>query len=653
MSYRELDKAQRAAATSNAQVTLVKAGPGAGKTRTLIGRIAYLQEVGEGPIVAITFTRRAAEQLAVKAGKDKDGLIVTTIHGLALRILAGEKLLAGEEPPLVAGKEEQQALLDRAWSLAGGAGALPAALSLPYATDGEGEKVQKTRQIYEAELKRRQMVDFAGLVREAANVISTSEAALSRWQMGCRHILIDEFQDVDPEQLALLKLMLSEEGTLFAIGDGDQAIYSFRGATLDGFNRFETHFQGARIFSLDQSYRCPQSILTAARAVLGKEEELKAQQEGGEKPQLLLAPDGKTEAKMVLSEIEAIIGGASLEGDDAIASNREEDTMADVGFSDIAVLYRLQSFGDTMAKALEKAGIPYRRRGGRGWVDDRNVRRILAILELMVDEECDVALRTIMKIPKRGYKPAGRRKIEEAASYYELTLLAALRRCVEDGSLSASQRKKGAELLAFIDEGQKELDSLPLGEQINRVIEWLGEMPETKASQEALQQLRDQYVFYPQLTPRQQIKRLIAETQCIREGEWLDKRASAVTLSTFHSAKGLEFPVVFVTGVEEGIVPLTPQEEGSPDIDLDEERRLLYVAMTRASRRLYITRAQERKCYPNPGKRGESPFLQNVAKELFNAEGSLVVNRKAEAARRRKASREAKKNEPKQLKLFG
>ena len=481
MSYRELDSAQRAAATSNAQVTLVKAGPGAGKTRTLIGRLTYLQEEGEGPIVAITFTRRAAEQLAAKAGSARDGLIVTTIHGLALRILAGEKLLAGEEPPRVAGKEEQRALLDRAWAMAGGVGALPAALSLPYPIGNESDKVKKTRQLYEEELERRQMVDFAGLVREASQVLSTSAAALSRWQMGCRHILIDEFQDVDREQLALLKLLLSDEGTLFAIGDGDQAIYSFRGATLDGFNRFNTHFQAARIFTLDKSYRCPESILKPARQMLGTNETLKAHKTGGEKPQLLKALDGKTEAKMVLSEIEAIIGGASLEGDDAVASSREEDTMVNIGFSDIAILYRLQNLGDNLAKALERGGIPYRRRGGRGWVDDRDVCRILAMLELMIDEECDVALRTILKIPQRGFKPAGRRKIEEAASYYELTLLAALRRCLEDGSLSKAQRKKGAELLAFLSQGQKELDNLPLGEQIERIVDWLPEKSSTKA----------------------------------------------------------------------------------------------------------------------------------------------------------------------------
>ncbi len=655
MSYYGLDKSQYAAATSDAQVTLVKAGPGAGKTRTLIGRITHLREKGEGPFVAITFTRRAAEQLQARTEEIKDGLIITTIHGLALRILAGEKLLQGEEPPRVAGRDEQLALLDRAWALAGGCSSAPASLSLPYEQKGESEKTKKARKLYQQELQKRSLVDFAGLVQQAAHVLSTSEAALTRWQLVCRHLLIDEFQDVDPEQLSLLKILLSEEGTLFAIGDADQAIYSFRGATLDGFNRFNTHFLQARIFTLENSYRCPENLLIPAQTMLGTKQSFKAIEEGGEQPILIVAPDGKTEAKMIVSEIETVIGGASLEGDDAVASSREEETISDIGFSDIAILYRLQSVGDGVAAALDKSGIPYRRRGGRGWIDERDVRRIIAVCEIIVDEDCDVALRTLLAIPKRGFKPNGRRKIEEAASYYELSLFGALRRCVEDGSLSRKEAQIGAELLKFLKERQEELDSLPLDKQIETITEWLPELSVTEAAQEARQRLKDQYVFYPQLSPRQQLTRLIAECQCIREGEWLDKKADAVTLSTFHSAKGLEFPVVFLAGVEENVVPFSPAEDESEplmDIDEEEEQRLLYVAMTRASQRLYISRAEERKIYPKPGKRGVSPFLSGLDKDLFNEGGSLQLARKAQSARKRKEKAEAKKNEPKQLKLF-
>jgi superfamily I DNA/RNA helicase len=533
-----LDEDQRAAAIADGPLLII-AGPGSGKTRTLTYRIAHQitdRAQPGGSFLAITFTRRAAQEmqdrLAVlcsgEAGPQGQPT-VTTFHGLGLRILREQPEAAGLSPRFKVADE---------------------ATALQVATEVAGSERDGRKLLGSAELRRvltdRDLVDFDGLVELAAAVLRDDPAAAAGLRARWPRISVDEYQDIDPAQYELLRLISGDGAGLTAIGDPDQAIYGFRGADVGIFGRFAADFPGARTVELARNYRSNPAIVTAAMqaiapATLIPERTAIPAREGTLIPTGVVtldeAADEHAEAAWIAATVDKLLGGASFHSLDSGRADGHEH--GKLGLADIAVLYRTDAQAGPLAQALTRAGLPYQKRS-----HDRLARRpgvADVVREIRLAEGGDVAGRVTAAVrgiaAARGARDA---TVTDVRAAGEL-LLPLARRCGED------------------------------------------------------------------------LERFLTEIATGAETDALDPRAEAITLLTLHGAKGLEFDVVFLAGCERGLLPLRlpgPLKSGplTPE-DAAEERRLLFVGMTRARERLLLSYAARRTRHSTEEATGRSPFL--------------------------------------------
>ena len=554
-----LNEAQRSAVEAPAGPVLILAGPGTGKTRTLTHRIVHRIQQGEvspDAVLAVTFTNRAAEEMRERLRRLLPDasvcrrLTVVTLHALGLMILRADPAGADLEPGFRVLDEEQREELIAA-SLPAGSSArdrkaaraiLDAEATLstsqPAAPDGDF----RLRRRYEALKKSQNVVDFDDLIQRPLRMFVERPDTVLPWQQRFRFVAVDEYQDLNPAQYALLRQLLPRDNDLTAIGDPDQAIYGFRGASPSFFLQFERDFPGAEVIRMTRSYRSTESIISAASQVIARspvrwETRLWSGLAGPERITIRSAPTPRAEAEAVVADIERFMGGVS---EFSMASGRVPEAAAGrgYGFADLAILYRMNALRGPLEEALDRAGLPYQVAGHDAILSEAEWTKAVSILR---------------NLPRRP----GVRVAEVVAETIPERRLAE--------GLAAFARPFGDDLDAF-------LDQIVLGRGV----------------------------------------------------DLHDPAAERISLLTLHASKGLEFPVVFIVGCEESVLPFPGVSSGrdadgpgEPEtMDLEEERRLFYVGMTRARTWLVLSHAQKRTLFgrKTPGK--PSPFLADIAERL-------------------------------------
>ncbi|MDN5347312.1 MAG: hypothetical protein PWP65_876 [Clostridia bacterium] len=639
-----LNPGQWEAVTAENGPIMVIAGPGTGKTRTLVYRIAYLiGERGVAPqhITAVTFTNKAASEIRDRVMEllgDIHGiefLTIGTFHSICLDVLKNHaaqnqsRLTVLDEADCReilkeilqgAGKSRPQNVLEiqRRISFLKSRGLLPSYPGVP-------EDLRPIFLAYQERLLYYRALDYDDILLESARVFEKATSALTRFT----HLLVDEFQDVNPLQYTLVKLWAREGNNLFVIGDPNQAIYGFRGADHRFFWQLKKDFPQGRFLYLSQNYRSTPVILRAASAVVAnnpedkllpvQKSELVATKRDGPRIQHLEVPDEFYEGMAVVGEIVRMVGGTTMlqahgQGRKAIGKGSQVRERV-WSFSDIAVLFRTGRQGETLEECFLKEGIPYRVVGRESFLEDRAVRETLAFFRCVVDPEDDFHLFRCLSGGSFGLSPEGVALVQDAVEQLGGPAWRAIAELTGGGPSPGPAAFK--KLLAFktaIETYRSLMGSEPPDRLLARWIEEnnLGEMEAMKRLVRVASRFNDLPSFMRGIV-------LAQEADHERMGSNATS-PEAVTLMTLHAAKGLEFPVVFITGVEDGLIPLRDRENPSPAEDaLAEERRLFYVGMTRAMEELILVSARKRMRFGEkvPGK--PSPFIREIPQECLES----------------------------------
>jgi DNA helicase-2/ATP-dependent DNA helicase PcrA len=641
----DLNDAQREAVTYGDGPLLVVAGAGSGKTRVLTRRIAWLigeRGVPPSAILAFTFTNKAAREMKSRL----EGLVgpaaarelwAGTFHATCARLLRREASRAGLPPAFtIFDREDQLALLKQAIReadvnvddvkpgifLARISGAKNAFVDpegyLRAAVSDVDRRIGRVYEAYEQGLVRAGAVDFDDLIVRAARLLETDPDVRARYAGRFRHVLVDEYQDTNHAQFRLVTAFASTHGNVTAVGDDDQSIYGWRGADLSNVLDFERHFPRAAVIRLEQNYRSTGNILAAASAVIAKNRARKGKTlwttEGpGERLRLILSGDEAAEGERLARE--------------ALKQREKGRTLRDV-----AVLFRTNAQSRALELAFRRAGVPYDLVGGVSFFDRKEVKDVLSYLRAALNPRDVVSFLRILNVPRRGMGDKVRDRLETAAQAGQAPS-EALTAMIDAGQLSGAATLKARALLDLLDElrtRSHEPADLLVEETLRRTeyLDWIDEA-------------------YPQDSPerRENIGELVvAARQFVEEGRGdegegslaaflteaalvadVDRWAASedrVVLMTMHNAKGLEFPVVIVAGLEEGLLPHGSSFDD--DTELEEERRLFYVALTRAEEEVILSAASFRRRYDRTGAAELSRFAREIPGELLTVESPLV-----------------------------
>lgn len=645
---KELNASQREAVSTVDGPVLIIAGAGTGKTRTLVYRLAYLVEqarIAPRNLLALTFTVKAAEEMRERAqalcgaGIDLGPVTVGTFHSLCFDILKQHGDLVGlpEEFSIISPPEQNSLITELAASFFIDS-TIPAAqqlsrqLTLEKSMPQPPDELSPFCRAYQSELTRRALLDFDDLILKTIELLQYNPSTAGAVRERFTHVSVDEYQDVSRAQYLLLRLLCGRHPNLCAVGDADQAIYAFRGAQVKNFLNFQIDFPDAKVCYLGDNYRSTATILTAAQEVIRNnkkriDKQLHATRAEGPKIHLAELDDEDMEADWIAAEIASLLGGVGFEGmgsaDDSVSS-----------FSDIAVLYRLRSQSRTLMKALNRHGIPVAEHTGNWLFENRQVQVLLDLLEILVNPSNDGAAADLLR--SGHFSPGERtaeRLIAEAAQQGEaLVELCRTPETVRGLQQRACERVRI--LGALIEDMQERSRSMPLYQLIN----WLW----NTAFAAGPEPDDDMLAFATAALPFSQDAAAVSAAEFLkkvylmREGESIAPTQECVRLMTAHGAKGLEFPVVFIAGVEQNLFPCRIiGDEEDDEARLEEERRLFYVAMTRARERLYITSARTRYLFGQTMQDGPSCFSAEIPEDCL-LRITAPSTRKAE----RKASRQ-------------
>ncbi|MEW6132570.1 MAG: UvrD-helicase domain-containing protein [Pseudomonadota bacterium] len=638
-----LNPQQREAVTLPHQSALILAGAGSGKTRVLTTRIAWLISTGQvSPLglMAVTFTNKAAREMLTRISAalpiNTRGMWVGTFHGLANRLLRAHHREAGLPKVFqILDTQDQASAIKRLlkamsvdtekyeprkvqWFINGHKEAGLRAKDVEV-HDEFTRRLAEIFEAYDAQCQREGVVDFAELLLRSYELMARNEPLRQHYQARFRHILIDEFQDTNPLQYRWLKLFAGPSTALFAVGDDDQSIYAFRGAETANMREFEREFAQGRVIKLEQNYRSHGNILSAANELIAKNRErlgknLWTDEGAGEPIRVFEGYGDQDEAGFIVDEVKAL--------------NREG-----IALSDMALLYRSNAQSRVLEHALFTSGIPYKVYGGLRFFERQEVKHALAYLRVMSFPDDDGAFLRIVNFPARGIGARSLENLQEAAKSGGVSLWLAAQ------AQSAGKRDAAKGLPAFVtlmERMREACEGLSLAETLEQVINLSGLADyylNEKDGQDRLENLNE--LVNAAALFEQDPEAVMEEGQNVMEAflahaalEAGEHQAGAGTdalqLMTVHAAKGLEFHSVFITGLEEG---LFPHEQSFADSDgLEEERRLMYVAITRARRRLYLTHAQSRMLHGQVRYGLPSRFLSELPENLL-----LQLNKRSAA----------------------
>ncbi|MBV1908385.1 MAG: DNA helicase II [Kangiellaceae bacterium] len=630
-----LNKAQRDAVTADAPALLVLAGAGSGKTRVLVHRIAWLiamENLTPHSIMAVTFTNKAAHEMRSRVeqllGRSSSSMWIGTFHGLAHRLLRAHardaelpdtfQILDSDDQLRVIKRVMKEMTLDEnEWP------AKQAQWFINHQKD-EGKRPAdinhrgdlftsihtKVYLQYQVACQRGGLVDFAELLFKAYELIRDMQHLREHYQERFKHLLVDEFQDTNGIQYAWIRLLTSNDCKISIVGDDDQSIYGWRGAKIENIQRFETEFSDNKVVRLEQNYRSTGNILQAANAVIANNQErmgknLWTEGNQGEPISVYAAFNEQEEARFISSRITDWYeqGGA---------------------YNDCALLYRSNAQSRVLEEFLLQRQIPYRIYGGLKFFERAEVKTTLAYVRLMYNHQDDAAFERVVNVPARGLGPKSVELIRQRAREKKVPLWEAAQYVVEQRTLSPKATTSLFSFLNIVEKGFEEFHELPLSEQIQLTIE-LAELDQLYAKEKGEKALARKENLaelasaarefdtddYPDLSP---MTAFLAHASLEAGDTQAEQYEDCVQLMTLHSAKGLEFPLVFIAGMEEKLFPhMMSMEE--PD-KLEEERRLAYVGITRAMKKLYLIYTEKRRLYGKETYPAVSRFIREIPSEL-------------------------------------
>ncbi|WP_086663865.1 DNA helicase PcrA [Lentzea kentuckyensis] len=650
----DLNPAQRRAVEHSGSPLLVVAGAGSGKTRVLTRRIAYLlaeRDVHPGQIMAITFTNKAAaemkERVADMVGARARSMWVSTFHSMCVRVMRRDAKTLGMSSnfsiydsddtrrliTLVARDLDLDPKKYAARTLAVHISNLKNELIDPetaaaQATNDLERRVAEVYTVYQRRLGESNSLDFDDLIMKTVELLQTFPDVAEHYRRRFRHVLVDEYQDTNHAQYTLVRELVGKAGgelppaELCVVGDADQSIYAFRGATIRNIVEFERDYPDATTILLEQNYRSTQNILTAANAVISRnpnrrDKTLWSDLGEGEKIVGYVADNEHDEAAFVANEIDRLVDGG------------------EVNNSEIAVFYRTNNQSRVFEEIFIRLGLPYRVVGGVRFYERREVRDALAYLRTLANPEDTVSLRRILNVPKRGIGDRAEACVSAYAERERISFAAALREAVHDRVPMLNPRSRNAiagfvELMDQLGEMVEREDDV--ADILEAVLEKTGYRTELEASEDPqdhtrIENLNELVTVAREFTelelpegadPIPSLPAFLERVSLVADADSIPDAESdgVVTLMTIHTAKGLEYPVVFSTGWEDGVFPHM-RALGDP-AELAEERRLAYVGITRAQRRLYLSRALVRSAWGQPSANPASRFLAEIPPDLLD-----------------------------------
>jgi DNA helicase-2/ATP-dependent DNA helicase PcrA len=648
-----LNQRQLLAATAVDGPILVIAGPGTGKTRTLIHRLVYLVSEARVPgenLLAITFTTKAADEMRERVkvlchmGFDLSSIWIGTIHSLCYEILKHEGgiLKLPENFEIISPSDRACIILSLAKEFFGKSGKHSIKkYDLKISTEKNSliqpDEMSPFCLAYQDVMRRMALLDFDDLIIKTLELLKNSPQTAAKLRSRFTHISVDEYQDINFLQYSLIKSLCSPTGNICAVGDADQAIYSFRGAQVEIFLNFQKDFPEAKVVHLEENYRSSENILQAAQQVIIKnsqriEKRLMATKPSGAQIEIIEVEGEQEEADFVAREIERLVGGTSFE---TLSVDSGENSN---GFGDIAVLYRMNQQSSQLKKGIQKKGIPVSVATTRSLYEEPDIKPIINFLELTANPHNDFALTEILSVSnaRAGLKTI--EKLKKEAESHELSLFSLLKKRYLLESPPMNRMESLSKIIAFISSIIDKSRSVSIERIIEKLWEYL--FPDASIKSDNFFELITSSMPFSNIPASEGAPLFLKKISLLKDGEiFIQKEREAVRLMTVHGAKGLEFPVVFITGLEQGVFPFHPGDDGIEKIDEEEERRLFYVAMTRAKKKLYITWSQSRFLFGERKKMSSSIFLKDIP-------DNLIIKKIQKPPQKNRVK------EPKQLKLF-
>lgn len=615
---------------------LVIAGAGSGKTKVLTHKIAYLmgeKDVKPWDILAITFTNKAANEMKSRVenlvGDVARDMWIGTFHSICVRILRKQIDRIGfdtsfvifdtsDQKTLIKQIIKSQNLDDKIYSdksvlyeISNAKNEMlePDQYMAKYKNDFRKEKIGEIYELYQKRLKENNAIDFDDIINFTIKILLDNPDLLEYYSNRFKYVLVDEYQDTNKAQFTLVTLLASKYGNITVVGDNDQGIYSFRGADITNILNFEKDFPGTRIIKLEQNYRCTQSILNAANEVIKNnetkyEKKLWTDNERGALPKVFRGDNEYDEANYIVRQINAL---------------KIEEYYK---YSDFAVLYRMNSQSRSIEDILRREDIPYKIVGGLKFYERKEIKDIIAYLRLIHNTSDNLSLNRIINEPKRGVGKTSLDNIELVASDSGVSMYEVIKRADEFGLNRVFANTR--EFINVIEELKSRKDDLKLSDLIKETLNKTGytkalELENTVEAETRLQNL-DEFltvaIEFEDESADPTLSEFLEGITLSSDLDGMEDSEESVTLMTLHSAKGLEFPVVFLVGMEEGIFP-GYKSIGEPK-ELEEERRLCYVGITRAKENLFLTCSRQRTIFGSTSCNSVSRFIKEIPANMLD-----------------------------------
>ena len=642
MNLDTLNPAQREAVEKTEGPVLILAGAGSGKTRVLTTRIGHLIEdkgVQPANILAITFTNKAANEMRERVEEtlesDASDMWISTFHSCCVRILRKDINRIGYNRSFVIYDSADQVTLvkdclkelnlnDKVFepkmiisTISGAKDKLydPKQFKAMHMNDNRMSKIADVYALYQDRLKRNSALDFDDLIFKTVELLKSDKEVLDYYRNRFKYIMVDEYQDTSKAQYELIKILAKEHQNICVVGDDDQSIYGWRGADIRNILEFEKDYDDVHVVKLEQNYRSTQIILDAANTVISnnierKRKRLWSEKKDGELIKIQVAQDEIEESDFVADMIAKI--------------SREQNR----SYKDFAVLYRANAQSRSVEDALNRSQIPYNIYGGTKFYERKEIKDLIAYLRVIQNPQDDISIKRIINVPRRGIGLRTIEKIEDRASLKQESIYSVLIDIETNSEISTKARNSISE---FVDNVIGTLRTIrevyPVSKLIEKVIEsidyygyidelYKGDKEEAEERKDNVKEFISVAMEFEQNSEEKDLETFltgVALTSESSEEEEIDK----VSLMTIHTSKGLEFPVVFIVGMEDGLFPIARAVRSMSDSEIEEERRLCYVGITRAKEILYLTLTQKRTLYGKTNPSIASRFMEELPKECI------------------------------------
>lgn len=650
--YDKLNEQQKEGVFTTEGAVLILAGAGSGKTGVLTHRIAHLIDdlgVNSYNILAITFTNKAAKEMKERVdrlvGMGADSAWIMTFHAACVRILRRYICRIGYDNNFtIYDTDDQKSVIkdilkrknldpkqykDRTiLSVISNAKDNLISPDDMYQSSGGNYNTMKTAEIYreyQEQLKKNNAVDFDDIIGLTVKLFNEDKEVLRYYQDRFRYIMVDEYQDTNRAQFNLIRLLAGGHGNLCVVGDDDQSIYKFRGADINNILDFEKYFNDAKIIKLEQNYRSTQKILDVANEVIKnnagrKDKRLWTSVKDGTKVIFNVYENGYEEARGIAEDI----------------AHRHLHDRKD--YSDFAILYRTNAQSRSLEEKLIEKNIPYRIYGGINFYARREIKDILAYLKTIDNARDDLAVKRILNVPKRGIGATSVAKVDDYAYENDITFYVALRQAKEVPGLQRAVSKVEG-FVTQIEILKSKSQYIGVGKLIEEIIETVGYSDYIDAESESdeqaterrqnIDELISKAVQYEETVDEPSLSGFLEEVALVADIDNLDENNDMVSLMTIHSAKGLEFPIVYLAGMEDGLFPSYMSISTGDESDIEEERRLCYVGITRAKETLIMSAARMRTVRGETQMNRTSRFVREIPKELL-AESAQMLKKNSE-----------------------